>query len=441
MWLLEHILPSSSRTTAFSKYLVTLSKNVAALPEHSQTRSCRQRLHVLYIVNDIFHHVNHHIRDEKIRQHAQENLAAVLPELFAGAAAEKKSRTTKRLSDLIQIWEDEKYSDRAVFSRVREALSSGTATDVYTRVQAEAKKTAKELPWIIPATHGDPAAPFFDLPAANLMPHIGRNSTPMRPDRIRAFQLTPGPADDSLVQAMKDFLKDVKSIDDPFSTLEDEGIVPDIDEMGQISYKNEAGDSISDTYYGWSRKFCENMRKNRTRKNSGADRSRSRSNGSSSSASRSPRKRRRYDSSRSRSRSYSRSRSPKRFESRNRAPSRPREMQPRSFSPEPPRFETRPQHHQQPAPPLPQPARSSPSQYRPPQQLPQQLPSASFSPFQPPALYNGMPLPPRPQNWSGPWPPPPPPPPAPGAFQSSFPSLPFPPPPPQKWNHQGHGKR
>jgi len=290
----------------------------------------------------------------------------------------------------------------------------------------------------MPPSHGDPAAPFFDLPAANLMPHIVPNSSkPMRPDRIHALALTTGPADDSLVQAMKDFLKDVKSIDDPYAVLEEEGIVPDIDEMGQISYENEAGDLAGDTYYGWSRTFCENMKKSHGNHDSRRSRSKSPSAGSSRSASRSPRKRRRYTSSRSRSRSSSRSRSPKRYHSRPRIPSPPSKTGFQASSTELPPFQGRPQHHQPPPPTLPtplQPTHSPHSMFQ-----PQQPQSASISPFQPPTLYNGMPVPPRPQNWSGPWPPPPPPPP--GAFQGPFPNMPFPPPPPQNWNNQGYGKR
>ncbi|KAK5938193.1 hypothetical protein PMZ80_009782 [Knufia obscura] len=439
-WLLQHILPSSLRSTAFSKYLAILSKNVATLPQDSSTRSCRRQLHVLYILNDIFHHVKYHGRDEKIQRHAREQLSTSLAELFASAAAEKKSRTTKRLNDLVQIWGDEGYCDRDTLARLREALS-GTAVEVTATAQPETK-ASKELPWIMPATHGDPAAPFFDLPAANLMPHIVPNSSrPMRPDKIRAIQLPAGPADDGLVQAMKDFLKDVKSIDDPYAALEDEGIVADIDEMGQISYKNEAGDLVGDTCYGWSRSFCENMKKSRGGDNSAGGRGRSRSRGSSRSSSRSPRKRRRYSSSGSRSRSYSRSPSPQRVSSRDRKPSIPRTMHARTYSPEPPRFPSRLQGQQPPPPPPPQqfsqppqPSYDSASTF----QHHQQPQSASMPLFQPPPGLAGM-IPPRPANWSGPWPPPPPPPGAAG-FPGPFPNMSFPPPPPPNYNHQGYGR-
>ncbi|KAK5262766.1 hypothetical protein LTR96_011742, partial [Exophiala xenobiotica] len=65
-----------------------------------------------------------------------------------------------------------------------------------------------------------------------------------------------GPADESLVNALKDFLHDVKGLDKTVAYLEDKGVNPEIDEMGQISYRDEAGDVVGDTYYGWSRSLC-----------------------------------------------------------------------------------------------------------------------------------------------------------------------------------------
>lgn len=297
----------------------------------------------------------------------------------------------------------------------------------------EVKASSKELPWVMPSTHGDPLAPFFDLPAANLMPHIVPNSSKsMRCEDIRALQLNSGPADESLVNALKDFLRDVQSIDNPYAMLEDEGIVPDIDEMGQILYKNEADDVVGDTYYGWSRAFCEKM-KTRDQEESGLQRGRSRSVSSGRSSSTSPRKRRRYSSSRSRSRSTTRDKSPARHAQRFRRSS-PYTQPSRSFSPQQPPQQPQPQrfgngyHDYVPPPPPPMSApfnNTAPSNFR----------RSSAGPN------DMLATPPRPPNWQGPWPPPPPPPPPASGFPGSFNNMPYPPPPQQGFNPHGYGQR
>lgn len=339
-----------------------------------------------------------------------DSLLTVLPTLFAQAAAEGKKRTTARLTGLIDIWEEAGYYPAETLGNLRLNLSSGPqhATEP---AKEETKVATKELPFIMPSTHGDPTAPFFDLPAASLMPHIIRDSSrPLRTNDIRALQLQPGPADEALVNALKDFLKDVKSIDDPYAALEDEGIVPDMDDMGQVYYKNEVDDVIGDTYYGWSRAFCEKMKARSQGDN--VRRGRSRSASSSMSRSRSPRKRRRYSSSRSHSRSSYRGRSSQRDDS-------PAYAEKRSITPEPlPRFGNGFAANQPPPPP--------------PTQLPQQaMPHMGGPPFRPPPMGpNGMPLlPPRPPNWQGPWPPPPPPPPQMNMY------------PDQSFNQHNYGRR
>ncbi|KAI9870790.1 MAG: hypothetical protein M1823_008639, partial [Watsoniomyces obsoletus] len=94
----------------------------------------------------------------------------------------------------------------------------------------------------MPSTHGDPSLPFYELPAGNLMPHIvPKRSTSIRPDTIRPLQFAAGPADEGLVNAVKDFLRDIEHIDDAYA-IEEKEIVADIDDLGQLSYRNEAGE-------------------------------------------------------------------------------------------------------------------------------------------------------------------------------------------------------
>lgn len=265
------------------------------------------------------------------------------------------------------------------------------------------------------------------------MPHIMPNSTvPINTQLMKPLQFVAGPAEPSLASAMKDFLDDVERIYDPSLTMhDDEGIVADIDDMGQAVRKDEQTGEVlnGETYYGWSRDFCERMKK---RKREGPPKeddqdSRGRSESHSRSVSRngSQRKRRRYSESRSRSRSYSRSLSRPRLgaSARRRTSnsfSRSPPLRPRPASPR--RAFERDERNQTP-----------PQQLRPPPQpFPPAPPAAlSSSPFNPGFNapfgldLNGLPLPPpRPAGWQGPWPPMPPPPPQ---AMPGMPPVPIPP--------------
>ena len=242
---------------------------------------------------------------------------------------------------------------------------------------------------MMPPTHGDPSTPYYDLPAGNMIPHIIPNSTiPLRPDSIKPLQFLAGPADETLVDALKGFLKDVDQIYGTEELIKDDGNV-DIDELGQRITRDEITGDILDgeTYYGWSRAFCHQMKK----RDSDGNRSRSRS------GSRYAHQRRYSDSSlsdrsrRSDSRSRSRARPNRRYMSRSRSRSprrsrsRPRERSYSPRGPSPPRFP--PPHHSSHPPPPPHHPSSHP-----------------YAPYGHPA--GNFPPPPPPQ-YPGAWPPPP----------------------------------
>ena len=381
----------------------------------------RQRLHVLYLVNDIVHHSKYHVSDGHLAGALVQSLQPVLSELFQYAASQSKPKVVRRLEDLINIWEQHRYFTQPQTGILRDSMSHAAAgTKPSTEPLEQSITPLTELPYIMPATHGDSSLPFYDLPTANLMRLIVPNSSqPIRPEEIKALQFSSGPADESLVNALKDFLRDVEKIDNAFAKLEDEQLVVEVDELGQISYRNEAGDVSGDTYYGWSRSFCEKMKSrdrdgntdlafrrdhsrssSRSRSNSHVARKRRRPSGSSarySSPSRSPSSR---TPSRGKGSQARRNDEHRRDRSRNR--SRNRSYSPISSHP----FKGQGQNFE--PPPMPT------------------HPHAAL-PFQTlPTAFNG--LPPPPPNWTGVWPPPPPPPPS---YTPSHGNdrLPFPPPP------------
>ncbi|KAF2841352.1 hypothetical protein M501DRAFT_544124 [Patellaria atrata CBS 101060] len=359
-WLLKYAV-SEGRLEAILKFLTALSKSSADDPRVSSrsapVSSRKKRLHILYILNDLLHHTKYHESNSEIQTILTNRLEShllSLVELSASYKLETNRKLHGKLSQLMTLWKDNGYYDKQFIDKLHIIVAHGKVPE----------DTNRDTPWFLPKTHGDYSTPWYDLPAGNLIPHIiPRSSRPIDPRDVRPLQLKAGPADEELVDAVKKLLQDAEYIYGECDASE-RGIV-DIDNIGQPLVKDEGvGDMVvSDTYYGWSTRFCEQMKrlrrggppKDRGRSISRErDRSYSRSLSRSRSRMSSPRKRRRYDSrslsrsrsrslrgyaSRSRSRSYSsrgsRSRSPRKYRSRSRSPRRYRS---RSRSKTPPRL-------------------------------------------------------------------------------------------------------
>lgn len=401
----------------WAKYLVALSGSLTSDGgTRPGTSAKRKRLHILYLLNDLFHHTKYHLDSSAAFLTLIGSCQPYIVEVLGYAAAydrEKHPKHHHRLDELLDIWAEHGYYGADYVHKLREVVKNAAVSGpVKTSIGVEEnntdtannQKSGKDIPFVMPSTHGDPSTPFYDLPAGNMVPHIIPNSTvPLRPDSIKPLQFLAGPADETLVNALKGFMKDVDQIYES-GKLEprDNDEVVDIDELGQPVIRDATtGEVLSgETYYGWSRGFCEQMKKrnNQTGRRSlsrSHSRSWSRSSSRSQSRSRSPSRRRYSDSPQRRSYSRSRSASPR----RRRQASRSRE---RSYSP----AEPGPGFSQGPGPGY---------TFQPPyQQL--QFPSAappppgpppiSQPPF-PPHMYPGMiPPPPPPPNYQGTWPPP-----------------------------------
>ncbi|PGH27117.1 hypothetical protein AJ80_01073 [Polytolypa hystricis UAMH7299] len=463
-WLLKNVIPSPNRIGVLGKYLTTLAGSLGdeggdnqrgaadavatASGENGtpQTSAKRKKLHILYLLNDLLHHTKYHGETTTAFSTLSGSLQPYLVELVglaAGYSRTKNPKYHKRLSDLLDIWASNGYYSTEYIRKLHETVGNYSSPDaIKTKAagkdetpEAEKQTAARDVPYVMPATHGDPVAPYHELPAGNFIPHIIPNSlAPIRPQAVKPLQFLAGPADQNLVNAVKQFLKDANRIYISEPPI-DEGTVSDIDELGHVVVRDELTGDILDgeSYYGWSRSFCEKMKKRRE----GKAGSRSPSRSQSRSHSFSPRKRRRYsdsissdDRGRSRSRSSSvshrnRRRSYSRSASRSRTPPR-RSMHSRSQSYSPrPLSPLRSQQHQPPhhphdaAPPVPPPP--------PPMQYPFNHGPQQFNPPQPGGP-GGMFIspPPRPPNWHGPWPPPHPP----HQQHQQHPGGPPPPPPP-----------
>ena len=268
----------------------------------------RRQLHILYLMNDLVHHAKYHSDPSLTYSTVISDLQSYLTDLFRSAStcdSETYPNQHRKIQELLDVWENNGYYQSSYIEELRITVSNAanpsgletgrgpkTANSVRNEALGEEKK---DTPFIMPASHGDPSTPFYDLPAGNMLPHIMPNSsTPINPQLVKPLQFVSGPADESLVTIVKDFLQKVETLDD--SGVGDEGIDVDLDEMGQCVLRDEiTGDILEgDGYYGWSRAFCEKMKR---RGEGGEDFARAIGADDSLDRSLSPRKRKRYSDS------------------------------------------------------------------------------------------------------------------------------------------------
>ncbi|KAI8714732.1 CID domain-containing protein [Fusarium sp. LHS14.1] len=255
-WIVDNVAPSAARIAALAKYLSILSKSLQ--DDGSRPSLKRKRLHLLYILNDVFYHVVRRKSDGKFVTLWD----GVLPGLVASAAAfDNCPKHKAKLENLIRLWEDKKYFSADIVSKLKDAFASGVASQPTEAPQISNApiKLAKDAPYTLPSLHGDPSTPWYDLPATTWLPHLTPNSTkPMIPDLIRPIQLAPGPADKVLVDAVQGLLGEVERMFSREQKLNDEPGV-DLNELGERVLLDEITGEIigGETYYGWSQEEIE----------------------------------------------------------------------------------------------------------------------------------------------------------------------------------------
>ena len=318
---------------ALGKYLASLSDPLDS-GNNIQKKTVslrRKRLHLLYLINDLLHHTKHHEQKSaqyiSLRTHIEPHLIDLVKSAASFDALRNKKLHSK-LFDLVKIWEENEYYNKDFCNKLRETAETAgnSAGDKQGNLQETAIDAGEyayaeniDVPSTFPAAHGDHTGHWSDLPAGCMMRLITRNSVkPIRVREMTPLELNMKSADPEMVEAVKVLLKEARQIYNPYHQ-DDEGIVADIDEMGQRYYRDKGTGNLQpgETYYGWSRNFAESMQKRRLgRKNDDSYR------GGTRSQSFSPHKRRRYSS--SSGRSYTRSRSPSRtrFRSREYSPRR-----------------------------------------------------------------------------------------------------------------------
>lgn len=418
------MVSSPNRAGALGKYLSALSASFEPASAKDQPSSLaktagrgpsgkRKRLHVLYLLNDVLHHTKYHISEGAS---AFANFSSTLHphaiELVGFAASCDRAKNPKhhrRLDQLLDVWRDNGYYGDDYLDKLREIVKNAESVDAIKgslglserATDIQPKGSQRDAPYLMPASHGDLSTPYYDLPAGNFVPHIiPDSSTPIRPDTVKPLQFLAGPADQKLVDVLKEFFEDVDHIYRSGDVDTSESAWADIDELGQpVVRAKKSGEIINgETYYGWTREFCLQMKKRKAKEIS------SQSRGHSSATNDRGRRRRYSDSSRSYSpdqRRYSKSpssdgsrqdRRPRSgAQTRSRSRSRSNSYSPRPASP--PRSFSHPQQINQPPPPP-----------LPPHSIPQNplYPFNGPAPF-PPRFAANVP-PPPPLNYNAPWP-------------------------------------
>ncbi|QQK43529.1 RNA polymerase II, large subunit, CTD [Penicillium digitatum] len=434
-WLLRFVAFSSNRVGGLVNYLEALGASLPSQPTGSKLSPKRQRLHILYLLNDLLHHCKYHLDTPATYSTVSGSLQLHLVNLVGYAATcdrQKNPRHHRRLDDLIDIWSEHEYFHPDLVDKLREVVTMGVPMDLNDAANGlnSAKKSSKNVPYVMPSTHGDPSTRWHEVRAGNIYPHIIPDSTiPIRPEDVKPIQLLAGPADAQSVEALQAFLSDVNKLFD--SEIPGDNRHTDFDPLGQTVIRGENTGDILDGehYHGWSLEFCQPADTD-TEDSRGRSRSRSES--------RTNYKRRRYNSStsqsesrsRSGSRSYQRDFHRRDARSKSRSPQRPRSRE-SSYTPREPSTSHFPPPHQAQYPPAP--FNSFPTAHPPSGQY-------DYPPMGPNTGYPQAPVP----NY-GSWPPPPPhvptvsfPPPAPGSSSA------FPPPyhqPPSIPHGQNQGQR
>ncbi|PWW78605.1 hypothetical protein C7212DRAFT_276520 [Tuber magnatum] len=438
-WILRY-MNSRARFAALGKFLAALSPSLStSTTAAGKTSARRKRANILYLVNDLLHHTTYNEPSDGL---FAEEVNPFLADLFVAAMYPGAVKQLAKLEKLLDIWVGKGYYTKSFIEElkfiVKDATSAAPTARSTTSTDSTKAKVSVEKPLLLPPFHGDPSLPFYDLPAANMLPHLIPNSpTPINPRLMKPIQFSTLVPNESLAAVVKDF---IRSVDDMFNG--DDAVMEDPDAIG-----GGGGES----YYGWSRDFCEKMKQKQRAALKERRNSRRRSYSYSPDASQQGRSPSYYSRSRSHSRdrgrrsrgSDSRSRSPSsrsssRSCSRSRSRSRSRSAERSSFQQQPrtqpnisPLAETHQYPHQlgYPAPPPPLPPHHPPQQYYraqpvfpPPPPPPTQNWNMAHAQQQQQQYYQQQQQQ-YPYNYSGPPPPPPPPPPpsAPGTQQHQYP--------------------
>ncbi|KAJ6131942.1 RNA polymerase II large subunit CTD [Penicillium samsonianum] len=251
-WLLRFVAFSSNRVGGLVNYLEALAASFPPpQPTGSKLSPKRQRLHILYLLNDLLHHCKYHLGTPATFSTVSGSLQLHLVNLVGYAATcdrQKNPRHHRRLDDLLDLWSEHEYFHPELVNKLREVVTMGVPLPSNDAANELNPAKNKNVPFIMPFTHGDPSTRWHEVRAGNIYPHIIPDSAiPIRPEAIKPIQLLAGPADAKAVESLKDFLSDVNKLFDPEIPGDDRHT--DIDQLGQtvIRGRTQVTSSMANT--------------------------------------------------------------------------------------------------------------------------------------------------------------------------------------------------
>src|SRR5690606_27507405 len=216
-----------------------------------QSNARRKRLRLLYVIHDLLHHSAVHEPDPVYAQ----NLEQYLPKLFTTTVFPGARKQKKRVDKLLDIWEEKRILEAGTIASLRQTVKDAVSAtgDSLQAQQADKDIQAKPDPsknLLLPEQHGDPSLPFYDLPAANMIPHmIANTTTPISAKNVKPIKFDSRKPSQELIAAVDDL---VRSVADMYGN-QDIGKADSDAIGGTVGIDGEG-------YYGWSKSFCESMK-------------------------------------------------------------------------------------------------------------------------------------------------------------------------------------
>jgi CID domain len=225
-----------------------------------------KRLHLLFVLNDIAHHLKH-TKKPGTRENFTKAMMTHLPGMFqhiVDSGGRKVPKHAAKLKDLLECWREKELFPSKLISRLGFILDPNDITD-----DMDIDDEPKDPIWDMPATLGTRSLPWHEQPGGSWFNAIHEDDY-LRPKDLKVANLPKGKVQPDLQAAVETLLSDVKRRHDDtfhFSKPEDKAW---FDEIGQLAYNKNQGM----TYYGWSRAFVKKAWKKRGLRSSRSSRRR-----------------------------------------------------------------------------------------------------------------------------------------------------------------------
>ncbi|KAJ4377375.1 hypothetical protein N0V83_000200 [Neocucurbitaria cava] len=288
-WIVKHITGSKTRTLVLGGYLVSVSKSVIVVqqlagkaPSAAPTpvkKAIRNCIDLLLIVNDVLHADKFHRRSNSNHGTFGTECADSIRELVELAAScirEKNTQAEKKLRALLKFW----ALNQLVSTQDIEVLQK-RADEALLLAQGGVRKRH----YLLPEYHGDPSAPWHELPASYMLePLIKYPQRSINPSQIKIAKFGKKEPSPHVRNLLDQFFEKIDLECVPTGKTQtdsdDKEDVPKfpvqtdkydmwLDPMAQTvkQIKGTEDRAIVSTTYGWSSKFCEDMREHNVPEN------------------------------------------------------------------------------------------------------------------------------------------------------------------------------